>query len=68
MATYSQHHTKWRITETFPVKVRKKTGLSTFFTPLQYSFGISIQSSKAIARNERDLSMKGRSQIVPICR
>jgi hypothetical protein len=59
MATYSQHHTKWRITETFQLKIRKKKGLSSFSTPIQYSFEIPSQSSKTRARNKRDSRKEG---------
>jgi hypothetical protein len=39
--------------ETNPVKVKNETGMSTFSTPIQYSFGISSQSNKTRARNKR---------------
>jgi uncharacterized coiled-coil protein SlyX len=55
------HHTKWRTTEPVPVKVRNETGLSTFSTPIQYSFGIPSQSNKTKARNKRDSNREGRS-------
>jgi hypothetical protein len=44
--TYSQHHTKWRTTEAVPVKVRNETGVTTFSTPIQYSFGMFSKSNK----------------------
>jgi hypothetical protein len=36
------------------MKVRNKTGLSIFFTPIQYNFGIPSQSNKTRARNKKD--------------
>jgi hypothetical protein len=33
-------HTKWRTTETIPIKVRNETGMFAFSTPIQYSFAI----------------------------
>jgi hypothetical protein len=51
-----------------PLKVRSETGLSTFSTPIQYSFGIPRQSNKTSARNKMDSNREGRSQTIPICR
>jgi hypothetical protein len=36
--------TKWRITETIPVKVRNETRLSAFSTLIQYGFGNPSQA------------------------
>jgi hypothetical protein len=58
--------TKWRTTETVPLKVRNKTGLSVFSTPIQYSLGILSQSSKSRAINKRDSNREVRSQTIPI--
>jgi hypothetical protein len=52
MTNWSQHHTKWRTTETVPLKVRNETGLSPFSTPIQYNFGILRHSNKTRAINE----------------
>jgi hypothetical protein len=40
--TYVQYsYSKWRTTEIILAKVRNKTGMSAFPTPIQYSFGIT---------------------------
>jgi hypothetical protein len=44
--TYTQHYIKWRTTETIPTKIRNKTGIPTFATPIQHSFGIPRHSNK----------------------
>jgi hypothetical protein len=51
-----------------PAKVRKETGMPTFPTPIQYSFGIPSQSNETRARNKRDSNREGGSQTIPICR
>jgi hypothetical protein len=66
--TYSQHNTKWRTTETISTKVRNKTGMPTFLTPIQYSFGIPSWSNKTKPRNKRDSNRKGRSLTTYICK
>jgi hypothetical protein len=68
MQTYSQHHTKWRTTETVPLKVRNETGLSAFPTLIQCSFGILSQSNETRAKNKRDSNREGRILTIPICR
>jgi hypothetical protein len=45
----------------FFLKSGNKTGLSTFSTPIQYSFGIPSQSNKTRARNKRDSNREGRN-------
>jgi hypothetical protein len=50
-----------------PFKVRNETRLSTFSTPIQYSFGIPSQSNKKRARNKRDPNREGRSQTTSVC-
>jgi hypothetical protein len=50
-----------------PIKVRNKTRLSAFSTPIQYSFGIPNQSNKTRARNKRDSNREGSSQTIPVC-
>ena len=35
--TNSQHHTKWRETQSDPIKVRNKTSLPTLFVSIQYN-------------------------------
>jgi hypothetical protein len=49
-------------------KVRNIARLSSFFTLIQYSFGIPSQRKKIRARNIRDLNQEGRSQSIPIFR
>jgi hypothetical protein len=41
--TYRQHHSKWRTTETIPIKVRNNIGMSDSFTLIQMSFGITAR-------------------------
>jgi hypothetical protein len=53
----------------FPLKSgMNETGLSTFPSSIQYSFGIHSESSKTRARNKRDSNREGRIQTIPICR
>jgi hypothetical protein len=40
------------------------TGLSTFSTPIQYSFGVPSQSNKKKTRNKRDANREGGSQTI----
>jgi hypothetical protein len=42
----SQHHTKWRKTETMSSKVRNETWVSTLSTIIQHCLGIPSQSNK----------------------
>jgi hypothetical protein len=51
----------------FPLKSGTRLGLSTFPTPIQYSFGIPSQSNKTRAKNKTDLNREGRSQTIPNC-
>jgi hypothetical protein len=67
-AKWNQHHTKWRTTETIPLKVRNETRLSTFSIHVQYSFGIPSQSNKTRVRNKRDPNREGRSQTISMHR
>jgi hypothetical protein len=55
---YSQHHTKWRETETVFSKARNKTRESTHCTLVQHSFEISSQGNKAGRRNYRNINRK----------
>jgi hypothetical protein len=43
---YSQHHTKWGKTKTISSKVRNETRVSTLFTLIQNSLGISNHNNK----------------------
>jgi hypothetical protein len=62
----NQHHIKWRTTEYVSLKDKNKTGLSTFSTPIQYTFGIPSQSNNTRARNKRDSNKEG-NQTIAIC-
>ena len=38
--TYSQHRSQWANTKNIPSKIRRKTRLSTFTTPIQHSIEV----------------------------
>ena len=44
--TYSQHHTQWPKTKSFPIKIRSKTRMSTFTTSIQHSIGSPSHSDQ----------------------
>jgi hypothetical protein len=67
-AIYDKTHTKWRTTETVPLKVRNKSGQCAFSTPIQYSFEIPSQFNKTRGGNKMDPNREGRRKTVPICR
>ena len=51
MKTYSQHHTQWAKTKSFPLKIMNKTRMSSFTTPIQHSTGslaIAIRQEEEI--------------------
>ena len=61
MKTYSQHHTQWAKTKSFPLKIMNKTRMSSFTTPIQHSTGRSGHSEQA-RRNKRHPNWKGGSK------
>jgi hypothetical protein len=44
--TYSQHYTKWIVTETIPATVRNETGVPDFPTPIQCSLEFLARAIK----------------------
>ena len=48
--------------------LRSRTGMSTFTTITQYSFGSASHSNKRRKRNKRNPNWKGRSKTISVCR
>jgi hypothetical protein len=51
--TNSQHQTKWRETQSNPIKIRNKTRLPTLSLPIQHSTQSSSQSNKTTKKIKR---------------
>ena len=61
---YSQHHTQWAKTKTFPTKIRSKTRVSTFPTTMQHSTGSPSHSNQTRKMNKRHPNRKGGNRTV----
>ena len=55
---YSQHHTQWAKTKSFPSEIRNKTRMSTFSTSIQHSIGSPSHSDQTRRRNTRHPNRK----------
>ena len=74
LETYSQYHTQWAKTKSFPIKIRNKSRLSTFTTSIQHSIGspsTAIRQEKEmkdiqIGKEEAKLSLLADDMIVYI--
>ena len=66
--TYSQPHIQWAKTYSFPTKIRNKTRMPAFTTPVKHSIGSSSHSNQKGKRNKRHPNLKGGSKTVIVCR
>ena len=55
-------------TESIPLKIRNKTGVSTFMTIIQHSSGSPSYSSQRRKRNKRNPGWKRKSKTLTVCR
>ena len=62
--THCQDHTTWADTTSIPHKIRNKTGMSSFTSPIQHSTGSPSHSYETGWRNDRHLKWKGSSKTV----
>ena len=65
---YSQRHTQWAKTKSFPTKIRNKTRMPTFTTSIQNNIGSPSHSNHTRKRNKRHSNWKGGSKTVIVCR
>ena len=62
--TYSQHHTQWAKTKSILTKIRNKTRMPTFTTPIQYGIGSPSHLDQTRKRNKKLVNWKGGSKTV----
>ena len=65
---YSQHHTQWTKTQSFPTKIRNKTRMPSLTTPIQHSNGSPSHSNQTRKSNKRRPDWKGGNKTVTVCR
>ena len=66
--SYSQHHTQWAKTKSFPTKIRNKTRMPSLTTPIQHSTGRPSHSNQKRKSNKRHPNWKGGNETVTVCR
>ena len=66
--TYSQNHTQWTNTYSFPTKIRSKTRMPCLTTPIQHSTGSPSHSNEGRKRNQWHPNWKGGNETLTVCR
>ena len=59
MTNYSQHHTQWAKTKSFPIKIGNKIMLFAFINSIQHSVGSPSHSNQTRKGNKRHPNWKG---------
>ena len=54
---YSQQHTQWAKSQSFPTKIRNKTRMSAFTTSIQHSVGSPCHSNQTRKRKKKGIQI-----------
>ena len=68
MTNHCQYHTQWAETTSVPLKIRNKTGMSTFTSLIQHTTGSPSHSNQTRKNNKGHPNWKGGNETVMVCR